>query len=52
MESSLYQNIKQSELTMQKIVLVQEILNEEPKKLKNEKSINRDTFTQTLKIKM
>ena len=32
--------------------LVQEILNEEPKKLKNEKSINRDTFTQTLKIKM
>ena len=26
-ESSLYQNIKQSELTMQKIVLVQEILN-------------------------
>ena len=32
--------------------LVQEILNEEPKKLKNEKSINRYTFTQTLKIKM
>lgn len=34
------------------LTLVNNILNEEPDKLENEKSINRDTFTQTLKIKM
>ena len=32
--------------------LVNQILNEEPDNLLNEKSINGDTFTQTLKIKM
>ena len=34
------------------LTLVKQILNDESKKLENEKSINRDTFTQTLKIKM
>ena len=34
------------------LTLVENILNEESEKLENEKSINRDTFTQTLKIKM
>ena len=34
------------------LTLVNNILNEESDKLENEKSINRDTFTQTLKIKM
>lgn len=34
------------------LTLVKQILNDEAKKLENEKSINRDTFTQTLKIKM
>lgn len=34
------------------LTLVENILNEETEKLENEKSINRDTFTQTLKIKM
>lgn len=34
------------------LTLVNKLLEEEPNKLENEKSINRDTFTQTLKIKM
>ena len=34
------------------LTLVNKILSEETGKLENEKSINRDTFTQTLKIKM
>lgn len=34
------------------LTLVNKLLEEESNKLKNEKSINRDTFTQTLKIKM
>ena len=34
------------------LTLVNNILNEESEKLENEKSINRDAFTQTLKIKM
>ncbi len=34
------------------LTLVSKLLEEEPNKLENEKSINRDTFTQTLKIKM
>ena len=34
------------------LTLVNKLLEEEPEKLVNEKSINRDTFTQTLKIKM
>lgn len=34
------------------LTLVNQILNEELGKLENERSINRDTFTQTLKIKM
>ena len=34
------------------LTLVENILKEESEKLENEKSINRDTFTQTLKIKM
>lgn len=34
------------------LTLVNQILKEEPDKLENEKSVNRDTFTQTLKIKM
>lgn len=34
------------------LTLVKQILNDESKKLENEKSINRDAFTQTLKIKM
>lgn len=34
------------------LTLVNNLLEEEPNKLENEKSINRDTFTQTLKIKM
>ena len=34
------------------LTLVENILNEESEKLENERSINRDTFTQTLKIKM
>lgn len=34
------------------LTLVNNILNEEAHRLENEKSINRDTFTQTLKIKM
>ena len=34
------------------LTLVNNILNEEQDTLENEKSINRDTFTQTLKIKM
>lgn len=34
------------------LTLVNNILSEEPNRLENEKSINRDTFTQTLKIKM
>ncbi len=34
------------------LTLVNQIINDESGKLVNEKSINRDTFTQTLKIKM
>ena len=34
------------------LTLVNKLLEEESDKLENEKSINRDTFTQTLKIKM
>lgn len=34
------------------LTLVNQIINDEAGKLENEKSINRDTFTQTLKIKM
>ena len=34
------------------LTLVNNLLEEEPNRLENEKSINRDTFTQTLKIKM
>ncbi len=34
------------------LTLVNNILNEEQDTLENEKGINRDTFTQTLKIKM
>lgn len=34
------------------LILVNNLLEEEPNRLENEKSINRDTFTQTLKIKM
>lgn len=34
------------------LTLVNKILKEEADKLENEKSVNRDTFTQTLKIKM
>lgn len=34
------------------LALVNKILKEETDKLENEKSVNRDTFTQTLKIKM
>ena len=34
------------------LTLVKKLLEEESDKLENEKSINRDTFTQTLKIKM
>lgn len=34
------------------LTLVNDILSEDNNKLENEKSINRDTFTQTLKIKM
>lgn len=34
------------------LTLVENILNEEADSLENEKSVNRDTFTQTLKIKM
>ncbi len=34
------------------LTLVNKLLEEEHEKLENEKSINRDTFTQTLKIKM
>ena len=34
------------------LTLVDKILSEEQSRLENEKSINRDTFTQTLKIKM
>lgn len=34
------------------LTLVNNLLEEEPNKLENEKSVNRDTFTQTLKIKM
>lgn len=34
------------------LTLVNKLLEEEPNRLENEKSINRDTFTQTLKIKM
>lgn len=34
------------------LTLVNKLLNEESDKLENEKSINRDTFTQTLKIKI
>ena len=34
------------------LTLVNKILKEETERLENEKSINRDTFTQTLKIKM
>ena len=34
------------------LTLVDNILSEEQSRLENEKSINRDTFTQTLKIKM
>ena len=34
------------------LTLINNILNEESEKLENEKSINRDAFTQTLKIKM
>lgn len=34
------------------LTLVENILSEETEKLENEKSVNRDTFTQTLKIKM
>ncbi len=34
------------------LTLVSKLIAEEPNKLENEKSINRDNFTQTLKIKM
>lgn len=34
------------------LLLVNKLLNEEPEKLENTRCINRDTFTQTLKIKM